>query len=112
MTNALSPCHVFLSREQRYIQAYLVQRPCRITGHRKVGVQGKVRDILGGGPNVGGRLDLAEALAHEEDTVNQEAIGRTLDLEVAEEGIGTKERQSLVQDVVAIRFRVGRLVGG
>lgn len=49
---------------------YLVQRPSRVTGNRKVRIESEVRDILGGGPDVGGGLDLAQALAHEEDAVD------------------------------------------
>lgn len=91
---------------------YLVQRPRGVPGHGKVGVEGQVHDVLGGGARVGRRLDPAEALADEEDAVDEQAVGGALDLKVAEEGVGAEQGQGLVQDVVALRLGVGRLVGG
>lgn len=112
MANILIPrAHAVLLLPVIKSESYLVQRPCRVTGHGKVGVQRKVHDILGSGPNVGGGLDLAEALAHKEDAVYEQAVGVALDFEVAEEGVGPEQRQGLIQDIVALRLGVGRLVG-
>lgn len=55
--------------------------------------------------------DLAEALADEEDAVDEQAVGGALDLEVAEEGVGAEEREHLVEDVVRLGVRVRALAG-
>ena len=60
-----------------------VQRLCRLklAGHRLC------------------RTELGEAVGDEEDEDNEEAIGGALDLEVAEEGVGTKEVEGFVNDI-------------
>lgn len=78
------------------VKTDLVQRPAWITGNGKVRVEGKVRDILGSIPNVGGRLDLGQAVADEPDSVNEQPVGGSLNLEVAEEGVGAEKREDLV----------------
>ena len=45
------------------------------------------------------RADLGEAVRDEENEDNEEAVSGTLDLEVAEEGVGTEEVEGLVNDV-------------
>lgn len=52
------------------------------------------------------RLNLPEALADEEGSIDEHAIGRTIDLEVPEQHIGTEERQDFINAVV------GFIVGG
>ena len=46
-----------------------------------------------------GCTKLCEAVGNKEDEDDEEAIGRALDLEVAEEGVGTEEVKGLVDDV-------------
>lgn len=92
--------------------AYLVQGPPRVAGDGKVGVQRQVHDILPRAPRVGARLDLAQAVADEPDAVHEQAVRGALDLKVAEEGVGAEQRQHLVEYVVRVAVRVGRLVGG
>ena len=76
---------------------------------RKVGVAGNGEVVdrqsvqqLGrlklAGYSLGG-ADLGKAVGDEEDEDNEEAIGGALDLEVAEEGVGTEEVESLVNDI-------------
>jgi len=48
--------------------------------------------------------NLAEAVADEEDEVDEDAVGLALDLEVAEERVGAEEGEALVDDV-----RLGRV---
>ena len=76
---------------------------------RKVGVAGDGEVVDSEGVQCLCRLELAghrlcgtelgEAVGDEEDEDNEEAIGGALDLEVAEEGVGTEEVESLVDDV-------------
>jgi hypothetical protein len=93
-------------------EAYLVQGEARVSGDGEIEVQRKVQDILLGVPRVGGGLDLAQAVADEPDAVHQQTVGGTLNLEVAEEGVGAEEGEDLVEDIVALTVGVGRLVGG
>ena len=58
------------------------------------------------------RLDPGQAIADEPDAVHQQSVGRALDLKVAEERVGPEQSQGLVQNVVRLRVRIGRLVGG
>ena len=79
---------------------------------RKVGVAGDGEAVHSERVEHLGRLDLAgqrargadlgKAVRDEEDEDNEQAIGGAFDLEVAEEGVGTKEVEGLVND---IRFR-------
>lgn len=89
----------------------LIQGPRRVAGNGKVEIERQVHDILGRLPNALVGLDLAEAVADEPDAVDEQAVGRAADLKVAEEGVGSEQRQHFVQDVVAGRVRVGRLGG-
>jgi len=77
-----------------------------------VRVQRQVLDLLAGLARASARLDLAQAVADEPDAVDQQPVGRPLDLKVAEEGVGAEEREHLVQDVVRLGVGVGRLVRG
>lgn len=52
------------------------------------------------------RLNLPEALADEEGSIDEHAIGRAIDLEVPEQDVGTEKRQDLIDAVV------GFIVGG
>lgn len=42
------------------------------------------------------RLDLAQYVAHIEDAIDEHAIGWSLDLEIAEECVGTEESQDFI----------------
>lgn len=57
------------------------------------------------------RLHLAQALADEQDTIDQHAVGGPLDLEVAEECIGTEKREDLIDTVVRLAIGVNIDVG-
>ena len=45
------------------------------------------------------RADLSKAVGDEEDEDDEETVGWTLDLEVAEEGVGAEEVESLVNNI-------------
>lgn len=75
-------------------------------------IQSKVHDLLLGIAPRGIGLDLGEAVAEEPDAVDEQAVGGALDLKVAEKGVGAEEGDDLVEDVVALRVRVGGLGGG
>ena len=45
------------------------------------------------------RADLSKAVGDEEDEDDEETVGWALDLEVAEEGVGAEEVESLVNDI-------------
>lgn len=51
------------------------------------------------------RLHLSEALADKESSINEHAVGRAVNLEIAEQDIGTEERQDLVNTVVGLIVR-------
>lgn len=55
-----------------------------------------------GVPRTHGRLDFPQAIADEQGSVNKHAIGRTIDLEVAEEDIGTEKGEDLVDAIVGL----------
>lgn len=97
---------------RRVAKSHLVQRPGRIAGDRKVEVEGQVHDILGSVSRRGRGLDLVEAVADEPDAVDEQPVGIALNLEVAEEGVCAEERENLIEDVVALAVRVGRLEQG
>ena len=101
-----------LLRRRRKRDSHLIQGPCGVAGDGKVGVEGDVHDILLGFAGAGLGLDLGEALADEQDAIDEEAVGVALDLKVAEEGVCAEQGEDLVEDVVALVVRVGRLVGG
>lgn len=68
-----------------------------------------------GVPRTHSRLDLSKAIADEQGSINKHAIGRAIDLEVAEEDIGTEKGEDLVDAIVG--FAVGsdvhvRSIGG
>ena len=52
------------------------------------------------------RLHLPEALADEEGSINEHAIGGTIDLEVPEQDVCTEKRQNLINAII------GFIVGG
>jgi len=89
---------------------HLVQREARVARNGEIEVQGGVEDLLGGISDAVLGADLGKTLADVEDAVDKQAVGRALDLEVAEEGVGAEQRQYLVEDVVRLGVRVGRLV--
>jgi hypothetical protein len=91
---------------------HLVERPRRVAGNGKVEVEGQVHDVLGGVARRGRGLDLAEAVAHEPDTVDEQPVGIALNLKVAEKRVCAEEREDLVEDVVALAVRVRRLEQG
>lgn len=92
--------------------SHLVEGKGRVARNGKVGVEGEVQDILGSIADTGAGLDLGQAVTDEPDAVDKQTVGGALDLEVAEEGVGAEEGEDLVEDVVALAVRVGRLVGG
>lgn len=94
------------------ISTYLIKWEGRITRNGEVGIECQVRDILSSRPYVGRGLDLGQALGDEQDAVDEQAVGGTLDLEVAEEGVGAEEGEDLIEGVVAVGLGVGGLVGG
>lgn len=53
-------------------------------------------------PRTHGRLDLPEAIADEQCPVNKHAIGRSIDLEIAEEDIGAEKGEDLVDTIVGL----------
>lgn len=75
-------------------------------------VERQVHDLLLRVAGRGGGLDLGEAVAEEPDAVDEQAVRGALDLKVAEKRVGAEERNDLVENVVAVRVRVRRLVGG
>lgn len=52
------------------------------------------------------RLDLPQAVADKQDSIDKDSVGGALDLKVPEEGVGSEQQQSLVQDIVGLGFRV------
>lgn len=53
-------------------------------------------------PRTHRRLDLPQAIAHEQGSVDQHAIGRTVDFEVAEQDVGTEEGEDLVDAIIGL----------
>lgn len=53
-------------------------------------------------PRAHRRLDLPQAIAHEQGSVDQHAIGRAVDFEVAEQDVGTEEGEDLVDAIVGL----------
>lgn len=51
------------------------------------------------------RLDFTQAFAHEENAVDQHPVRGTFDFKVAEQHIGTEQRQDLIDAVVG--FAIG-----
>ena len=76
---------------------------------REVGVTGDGEVVDGEGIEGLGRLelvrdglrgaDLGETIGNEEDEYDEEAIGWALNLEVAEERVGTEEVEGLIDDI-------------
>lgn len=108
----------------------LVEREGHITGDREV-VEGNIDKSLGiasinlsiVGARCGGvyllrlagihrQLDLPEALADEEGSVNQHTVGGTVDFEVAEQNICAEQGQDLIHTVVRFTFGGNVQVGG
>lgn len=58
------------------------------------------------------RLDLPKAIAHEKSSINQHSVGRTIDLKVPEEDVGTEKREDLVDTIVRLAFGSDVHVGG
>lgn len=79
----------------------LVEGECSIAGDGEVCVEGKVHDGLLGLSSGHLRLDLLDDFTDEQDAVDENAVGGTLDFEVAKEGVGAEQGQRLVQRVVA-----------
>ena len=48
------------------------------------------------------RLDLPEALADKQGSIDKHAVGRPVDLKIAEQNIGTEEGQDLVDAIVGL----------
>jgi len=83
----------------------LVQREPGLSGQAELLEREVGQNLLGGAGVVGG-FDLGEAVGKEEDGVDEQAVSRPVDLEVAEEYVGAEERERLVQDVVRFAVRV------
>lgn len=93
-------------------KANLVQRECWVSGNGKVEIQSQIVDLLAGIAGIGIGLDLGQAVAHEPDSVDEQAVSGALDLKVAEEGVCAEEAEDLIEDVVALALDLGGLVGG
>ena len=76
--------------------AYLVEGPARVSGDRKIQVQGQIRDILGRVSNSSVWLDLREAVAHEPYAIDKKSVGWPLNFEVTEEGVRPEQSEYLV----------------
>ena len=59
-----------------------------------------------------GWLHPSQALADPQDSVDEHAVGRPLDLKVAEQGVGAEQGQRLVENVIALAFRVDVKIAG
>jgi len=70
------------------------------------------RSYLLGFAGVHCRLHLPEALADEQGSINEHAVGRAVNLEVSEQDIGAKQRQDLVDAVVGLAVCGNVDVGG
>jgi hypothetical protein len=97
----------------------LVQWEPSISRDREVGVERQVHDgltilvrplpslpllwthLLGLSPRHA-RLDLAKDFAHKQDAINHNAVGGTLDLEVAKEGVCAEKGQDLIERIVRL----------
>jgi len=90
---------------------YLIQRPRRVAGQGEVQIERQVLHLLGRLAQGRVWLDLGQAVRHEPDAVDQQAVGGALDLKVAEEGVCAEEREHLVEYVVRLGVGIGRLVG-
>ena len=66
--------------------------------------RGSKTDLLGL-PRRHPRLDLAETLGDEQDSINQHAIGRAIDFKVSEEDIGAEQGEDLIDAVVRLAVR-------
>ena len=78
-----------------------IEREVGVSGDREV-VNGEGVECLGSLNNAWDRsrgADLGKTVGDEEDEDNEETIGRALDLEVAEEGVGTEKVEGFVDDV-------------
>lgn len=91
---------------------YLVQGPARVARKRKVHIQRQVHNLLLRVPGRSPWLNLPQAVAHEPDAVHEQPVRRPLDLKVAEEGVRPEQREHLIENVVGLAVRVGRLSGG
>jgi hypothetical protein len=53
------------------------------------------------------RADLGQTIADEPDSIDEQTVGGTLNLEVSEERVGSEEGEDLVKDIVAVAIGVG-----
>lgn len=51
------------------------------------------------------RLELPQALAHEQNPIDQQSVGRSFDLEISEKCVGPEQRQDFIEGIV--RFAIG-----
>jgi hypothetical protein len=58
------------------------------------------------------RPDLAQTLANPQNAIDQQPVGRALDLEVAEECVCAEQAEHLVERIVGFRIGFGGQVGG
>lgn len=77
----------------------LVQRKPGLPRYTKL-FQRTVYQRFLSGPLVHVGFDFGEAVGDEKDAVDEHAVGRTLDLEVAEERVGAEEGEDLIEAVV------------
>jgi hypothetical protein len=90
----------------------LVQREARLARNGKLLERAVDQRLLGRAAVVVG-LDLRQTFRHKQDAVDEEAVGGTLDFEVAEESVGAEERQDFVEDVIGFAVWVDiEWVGG
>jgi hypothetical protein len=90
----------------------LIQREPRLSGDRKL-FQRAVDERFLRRAAVRGGLHFGQTVRHEEDAVDEKAVGGAFDFEVAEEGVGAEEGEDFVEDVVGFGVRVDvEWVGG
>lgn len=91
----------------RWSSIMCIQRECRITRHREVIHSKSLQNLacLNLRRYSPCRPNFRETVRNEEDEDDQEAVGGSFDLEVAEEGVGTEEVQCFIYDIGLIWIR-------
>ena len=77
-----------------------IQREACISRNRKIGVESHSHDSLLGIAPAHARPNLGQDLLHEQNAVDQDAVGGPLDLEIAEECVCAEEEEHFIQRVV------------
>jgi hypothetical protein len=79
---------------------YLVKRKSWISRNREIRIQRNILYLLLRFPRSIIRPHLPQTLTHPQNPINQQPIRRSLDLEIAKEGVCAKEREDLVERIV------------